>query len=153
MDQVRVVVVGADGTEAAAAALEWAVEQAERTGSVVEAVSAWQWPANYGAPLVPLSDIHLGETAAQVLAEAVAEVSLAHPAVEVRQRVVQGNASKVLVDLSQDAELLVVGSRGHGELVGALIGSVSEHCVAHAKCPVVVVKLAARKQEPAPASQ
>ncbi len=63
--------------------------------------------------------------------------------VPVRQEVARGHAVRALLDCAQDADLLVVGSRGHGGFVGALLGSVSLHCVTHAHCPVVVVRPAA----------
>jgi nucleotide-binding universal stress UspA family protein len=53
--------------------------------------------------------------------------------------VAEGNAARALLDASEDADLLVVGSRGHGGFTGVLVGSVSQQCVNHAKCPVVVV--------------
>lgn len=59
--------------------------------------------------------------------------------VEVTQAVVEGHAAKVLLDLVGETDLLVVGSRGHSELAGTLLGSISQHVVAHAPCPVVVV--------------
>jgi nucleotide-binding universal stress UspA family protein len=58
----------------------------------------------------------------------------------VRARVVEGNAAQVLLDASDGADLLVVGSRGHGGFTEALLGSVSQHCVHHARCPVVVIR-------------
>ncbi len=134
------IVVGVDGSPASRAALEWAVAQAELTGSPVDAVSVWQWPANYGAPLVPLSDYDPGADAARTLSAVVAPFAQAHPAVEIRERVVHGYAAQALVEAAKNASLLVVGSRGHSELVGVLLGSVSEHCVSHAQCAVVVVK-------------
>jgi len=54
--------------------------------------------------------------------------------------VVQGGAGQVLVDAAEGAELLVVGCRGHGGLAEALLGSVSQHCVHHAPCPVVIIR-------------
>ncbi len=140
MDRQSLIVVGVDGSPASRAALEWAVVQAELTGSPVEAVSVWQWPANYGAPLVPVSDYDPGADATRTLSGVVAPVAQAHPAVEIRERVVHGYAAQALVEAAKDASLLVVGSRGHGELVGVLLGSVSEYCVSHAHCAVVVVK-------------
>ena len=59
---------------------------------------------------------------------------------EVRNSTQQGNPAKVLIELSGGADLLVVGSRGHGGFAGMLLGSVSQHLVAHAACPVVVVR-------------
>ena len=57
-----------------------------------------------------------------------------------RARVVEGNAAQVLLDALDGADLLVVGSRGHGGFTEALLGSVSQHCVHHARCPVVVIR-------------
>ncbi len=60
--------------------------------------------------------------------------------VRIRSRVVQGNPAQVLIDAAEGADLLVVGSRGHGGFTGALLGSVGTHCVHHARCPVVVIR-------------
>src|SRR4051794_34629250 len=63
------------------------------------------------------------------------------PAVDVRTSVEEGkNPAKVLIERSKEADLLVVGYRGHGGFVGMLLGSVSQHLVGHAECPVVVVR-------------
>jgi Universal stress protein family len=59
-------------------------------------------------------------------------------AIEVRRSVIEGHAARVLEALSKTADLVVVGSHGHGEFVGMLLGSVSEHCVTHCHCPVLV---------------
>jgi nucleotide-binding universal stress UspA family protein len=61
-------------------------------------------------------------------------------AVPVRARVVQGDPAQVLLDACDGADLLVVGSRGHAGFTEALLGSVSQHCVHHAHCPVVVIR-------------
>ena len=61
------------------------------------------------------------------------------PPILVRPQAKEGNAAEVLIDLSEDAELLVVGSRGHGGFAGLVLGSVGQHVAAHAKCTVVVV--------------
>ena len=80
------------------------------------------------------------ENAAQVTADAIAEVSSEGEPVEIRSVVAEGNPARVLLDASKGAELLVVGSRGHGGFTEALLGSVGQYCVQHATCPVVVIR-------------
>jgi nucleotide-binding universal stress UspA family protein len=133
------IVVGVDGSVSSKAALAWAIRQARLTGSVVEAVIAWEFPVAYGYP-VPVSDVNWEELAGEVVTDAIGEVSSSARGVEIRHKVVEGNAAQVLVDASAGAELLVVGSRGHGGFVEALLGSVGQHCVHHANCPVVVIR-------------
>ncbi len=129
------IVAGVDGSESSKAALAWAVRQAELTGAVVEALTAWELPAVSG--LNPQLYLDYPAAAASMLADVIAEVG--GPAV-VRPRVVAGHAAEVLVNASAEAELLVVGSRGYGGFVGSLLGSVSLHCLRHAHCPVAVIR-------------
>jgi nucleotide-binding universal stress UspA family protein len=68
----------------------------------------------------------------------VGRVADEYPGVAIERRVEEGPAAHVLVDRSAEADLLVVGSRGHGEFSGMLLGSVSQHCAANAHCPVLV---------------
>ena len=58
----------------------------------------------------------------------------------IRSTVVQGHPAQVLDERSDHAELLVLGCRGHGDLTGMILGSVSEYCVVHARCPVLVIR-------------
>jgi nucleotide-binding universal stress UspA family protein len=132
------IVAGVDGSQSSIEALEWAVRQASLTGSVVDAVCAWQYPSSYGL-VVPDEFDYAGE-AAQTLAKAIADVSRQDGTVEIRSRLVERPAGQALTELAEGADLLVVGSRGHGELAGTLLGSVSQHCVHHAPCPVVVIR-------------
>ncbi|WP_090045712.1 universal stress protein [Lentzea fradiae] len=140
-NESRPVVVGVDGSPASLAALRWAVEDAARRGCAVEAVTAWH--ADYGVMIGPLPAEVLADVSPQAMREAaqrVLERSVEGiEGVEVRRILVEGDARDVLAKASRDAELLVVGSRGHGRLLGAILGSVSSHCVHHAGCPVVVV--------------
>jgi nucleotide-binding universal stress UspA family protein len=132
------IVVGVDGSRSSLDALAWAARQAELTGGRLEVVSTWQWPASYGWA-VPTPDDYDPQTALQREIEpGVDAVRAEHPAVAVEIRVIDGHPAPVLVEASKGAELLVVGSRGHGEFVGMLIGSVSEYVAAHAHCPVLV---------------
>ncbi|MFJ9775784.1 universal stress protein [Kitasatospora sp. NPDC101157] len=137
--QERRIVVGVDGSPSSRQALRWAVEQARVTRGVVEAVTAWEYPATYGWS-VPVEPGGLAQAAGHALADTVAEVVGADRPVEIRERVQCGNAAQVLLEAAQEADLLVVGSRGHGGFTGALLGSVGQHCVQHAPCPVVVVR-------------
>ena len=137
------IVVGVDGSESSRAALAWAVRQAALTGATVDAVHAWYIPATYGygygyAMVMPVPDLE--KIAVQVIDKAVAEVADLAPGVEIRALTVEGNPAQALLDAAKDADLLVVGSRGHGGFAQALLGSVSQHCVHHADCPVVVIR-------------
>jgi nucleotide-binding universal stress UspA family protein len=138
----RRIVVGVDGSASSRAALTWAARQARLTGATVEAIIAWQYPATYGytMPTAPEINYNYEQIAADVVADTIAEVCGRGEPVKIISRVVEGNAAQVLLDASAGAELLVVGSRGHGGFVEALLGSVGQHCVHHATCPVVVIR-------------
>jgi nucleotide-binding universal stress UspA family protein len=132
------IVVGVDGSESSLDALSWAARQAVMTSASLEVVTTWQWPSSYGWAVPVPEDFDPEQDVRRTLEATVASVRSAHPEVDVTARVVNGHPAPVLVDASKDAELLVVGSRGHGEFVGMVLGSVSEHCAAHAHCPVLV---------------
>jgi nucleotide-binding universal stress UspA family protein len=139
----RRIVVGVDGSAGSKSALRWAMTQAKLTGAKVEALTSWQdpvmWGYTYGVPALYEAD-DLAASAEKSLGETVAEVAgqLGQP-VDVLTRVVQGHPAEVLIKAATGAGLLVVGSRGHGTFAGIMLGSVSQHCVQHAPCPVVVV--------------
>lgn len=134
------IVVGVDGSIPSKSALTWAITQARLTGATVEAVIAWEFPVSYGYPVPVAPNVNFEETAAEVVASVIAEVADPDEPVTIRSKVVEGNAARVLLDVSAGADLLVVGSRGHGGFVEALMGSVSQHCVHYATCPVVVIR-------------
>jgi len=134
------IVVGVDGSRSSNDAVAWAARQADLTGSTLELVTAWEWPMTYGAPIAFPPDYDPAAGAQKVLDIAAAAVLAAHPGVHVHTAVEEGHAAVVLVSASEGAELLVVGSRGHGEFVGMVLGSVSEHCVSNAHCPVLVLR-------------
>jgi nucleotide-binding universal stress UspA family protein len=133
----HLIVVGMDGSPHAMKALSWAATQARLTGWHLELVAAWEEPAPYGMPLA-LAGVDLEANARELIDKAAADIDL--PADRLHSRVVYGPPARMLVDMSADADLLVVGSRGHGGFAGMLLGSVSSYCVHHAKCPVVVVR-------------
>ena len=134
------IVVGVDGSEGSRHALRWAARQAGFTGAVVEAVIAWQYPVFFGwAPPYP-DGLDFAHYAQQALGEAIEEVFGPERPGWLRARVVEGNAAQVLIEASEGAELLVVGSRGYGAFTDALLGSVSTYCVHHAYGPVTVIR-------------
>jgi nucleotide-binding universal stress UspA family protein len=138
--QERRIVVGVDGSESSARALKWAAEQAQLTGAVLEVVTTWEWPTSYGWGVVIPEGWSPTDDAQKVFDQAVGPVAEAHPGVTIRPMIVEGHPAPVLVEESEGADLLVVGSRGHGEFAGMLLGSVSEHCVTNAHCPVLVFR-------------
>jgi nucleotide-binding universal stress UspA family protein len=125
-------------------ALRWAIRQAGLTGAAVDAVIAWNYPAaagGYGwAPTGMEGGFDFRENAEKVLANAITGTVDPRSDIPVLARAVEGIAAQVLLDASDGADLLVVGSRGHGGFTEALLGSVSQHCVHHAHCPVVVIR-------------
>ncbi|MGA2522398.1 MAG: universal stress protein [Acidimicrobiales bacterium] len=134
------IVVGVDGSEASRRALQWAARQAGYRGAELNVVTTWEFPTTFGwAPPYP-PDFDPEADTRKALEDTVADVLGPSPEIPVRLTVVEGHPAPVLVKKAEGAELLVVGSRGHGAFVGMVIGSVSEHCAAHAPCPVVVVR-------------
>ena len=135
------IVVGVDGSEASDAALGWALEQARRTGDEVQVVHVWHYP-EIGELLTAnpfeLQHDELQAEAEEQLRRAIGRVG-APPDVRIDPVLAMGRAAEVLLRAAGEADLLVVGSRGRGGVTGLLLGSVSQHCVQHAPCPVVVV--------------
>jgi nucleotide-binding universal stress UspA family protein len=135
------VVVGVDGSAESIAALKWAGIYAAATGRRVRAVMAWHYPAAVGPGPVGVAPAVVSDEVRRHMAEALDKtVAEAAVGVEVEKEVGYGHPAQVLVERSADADLLVVGQRGHGAFTGMLVGSVSIHCVTHAHCPVVVVR-------------
>ncbi len=133
------IVVGYDGSPDSVHALEWAGREAEIDGAHLELIATWQWPAGLGWSIIP-NGYNPAENVATTLDAAVANFHVSHPNVTVSVRIVEGSAALTLVDASRRVDLLVVGTRGHRELAGLLIESVSQYCAAHAHCPVVVIR-------------
>jgi nucleotide-binding universal stress UspA family protein len=138
------VVAGVDGSAPSVAALHWAARYAAATGAAVRAVLACHEPTTAGQrPVGALPADVRQETETrlrQVLHDAVVEAFGGQPGGSVETRFCYGHPAEVLIDESKQADLLVVGSRGHGAFTGMLIGSVSIHCVTGAFCPVTVVR-------------
>jgi len=142
------IVVGVDGSAESIKALEWAIDEARQRKTSVRAVHVWQYPPllRTGDPFLgpgfdaqPIEPSVLEELARTRLAEAVAQAT-AEPD-SVQQDVIEGpHPAETLVEAARVAELLVVGSRGHGGFGSLLLGSVSQACAHHARCPVVIVR-------------
>jgi nucleotide-binding universal stress UspA family protein len=139
---VEQIVVGIDGSPSSNGALNWAIRQAQLTGAGLEAVTAWEYSVPFGFVAPYGDDFDPDAEARLVLDRAIEEAVVGSPATEIRRVVAEGNPARMLVAASENASLLVVGSRGHGDLAGLLLGSVSQYCVGHADCPVVVIRRA-----------
>jgi nucleotide-binding universal stress UspA family protein len=138
------IVVGVDGSEESKAALRWAIEEARLRDAAVRAVHAWSvYPALYpGTPIRASDWEEVRADADKFVEDFVAEVAGNPGDVELAAVAVQGDgtAAHGLIEAAEGAELLVVGSRGLGGFTGLLLGSVSQQCVHHAPCPVVIVR-------------
>lgn len=140
-----VIVVGVDHSQGAKEALRFAFEEAKLRQATLRVVHAWRYGyigatgLEGGFQAIGGDIKELGAVAGAALEETLREWIPEPDTVEVEQRVVEGRAAAVLVDESRGADLLVVGSRGHGGFAGLLLGSVSRQCSHHAACPVVIV--------------
>lgn len=138
------IVVGVDGSPSSRTALRWAVRQANLTNGTVDAVMAWEIPIvlqSYAmAPLYGEQDDSLDENARKTIEAVISDEVEPADSQRVRSLVIKGHPAQVLLDIAAGADLLVVGSRGHGEFAEALLGSVSQNCVHHASCPVLIMR-------------
>lgn len=134
----RTIVVGVDGSAPARPALRWAADEAVLRGACLRIVHA-----SPGAPVTSTPPARPGEPEpppAAVIDEAVALVAARHPGLAVRADVLGIPATRALEGASGEADLLVVGARGRGGFAGLLLGSVSRHCIRHARCSVAVLR-------------
>jgi nucleotide-binding universal stress UspA family protein len=135
------IVVGVDGSPESADALRWAAGQARLTGARLHIVYAWAPPVVAAIGLPPLTDWSaLRETADEFPRKFVAEILGDEPGIPIHTETIHGTPAQVLVDASEHAALLVIGSRGLGGLRGMLLGSVGHHCAAHAHCPTLIFR-------------
>jgi nucleotide-binding universal stress UspA family protein len=135
----RVIVVGVDGSQASLAALRWALHEAALRQVDLRVVGVVDIRMQ---PMVPLGDklgTDLMDAMVRQVEDVIDKVKDDASAVDIEQDVRAGHPSSQLIDLSKDAELLVVGRRGHSALAGLIMGSVATQVSAHADCPVVVV--------------
>lgn len=145
MAEIKNIVVGVDGSKSSREALRWAYDEAAHHGATITAVATWHPPtlpttpppaasAPEGYASQPEKDAH------ELLAESISDLKDQQPTVDVTSSVEEGHPAKVLIERSKKADLLVLGSHGHGGFRGMLLGSVSQHVVGHADCPVVIIR-------------
>jgi nucleotide-binding universal stress UspA family protein len=138
----KTIVVGVDGSAHSRAALKWAAAEAADHGAELVVLNVWEHTLLPPAGSVTVSEHYVpdpSQRTADDLVQVIREELGEDPPVRVQPRVKQGRPAKALIDESADADLLVVGERGHGGFVGLVLGSVSQHVAAYAKCPVTVV--------------
>jgi nucleotide-binding universal stress UspA family protein len=131
------VVAGVDGSPGGLRALDFAVAEAGLRGTRVRAVQAWAWPHPTG---FEPADSDREQDALQALQQLVAGRRERHPDVEVVAEVVHGHPVEILNEAAAGADLLVVGTRGHGQLAGMIMGSISQALLHHAPCPLAVIR-------------
>lgn len=130
------VVVGVDGSRASQAALAWAARYASKFQLELEAIMTWHLGTMHGYPLPDVDDVAKSK-AKKALHESIVEVLGEDSGVV--ETVLRRPAALALLKAAESASLLVLGTRGRGAFSGMLLGSVSQHCVQQARCPVVVI--------------
>ena len=132
----RPITAGVDGTEESLAALDWAAREAVRRGLPLRVVHAWRY-----AEALPTADRDTQHGwVSDGVREAVRTVSGRHPELEVGVDVLEGGVAEALTGAAAQSELLVLGSRGHGSVMGFLLGSVGRQVIAETARPVVLVR-------------
>lgn len=132
------IVVGVDGSEISSEAIRFAYQQAARRQIGITAVHAAMTTRQHPSLRVPAEIVD--QIDRLLLAEAMESKRVLFPGIDVRTRLVHGHPAQALIDASEGAELVVVGSRGRGGFAGMLLGSVSQAVLQHAACPVAVVR-------------
>ena len=160
-----VVVVGVDGSEGSAKAGAWAMEEARMRGAVLRVVHAWYFPRRsdgayvqastpaepsglpavntgydeFRSEVIGKSGGEPGDAESSVVVPQIAAVLGPSPDVPLERYVKQGRPTQVILEAAEDADLVVVGSRGRDGFAGLLLGSVSSRVIQHARCPVTGV--------------
>jgi nucleotide-binding universal stress UspA family protein len=153
MDTTYRIIVGIDGSEGSARALDWAADDAARRNragqpTTVQAVTAWSFDPSDEPEGVAIRLPDPRQAAEELLAATVADTLDRHPDAVIAAEVVEGVTSDVLVRASDEADLLVLGSHGHTRMYHAVLGSVAEACIRAATCPVLVIPMARAASHP-----
>jgi nucleotide-binding universal stress UspA family protein len=136
------IIVGVDGSASSLRALQQAAELADALHLPLEAVTTWEYSVRYDpyyAAWSPDAESRPQVDATRILKSAVDDAFQGEPPLALRTRVVRGRAAHVLTEMSRNARMLVLGSRGRGGFAGLLLGSVSAACAAHAQSPVLII--------------
>lgn len=131
------VVVGIDDSQEARAALDWAIDEADLHLGALTIVHAWSYPYGLESPAAA-RDVMRVDAACEL--ERAAERANSRGGASVDSRLVEGTAAEAIIEAADEADLIVVGSRGRGGLRSLLLGSVSSAVICHAPCPTVVVR-------------
>ena len=143
MSTWKTVVVGVDGSPGSRKALTWAATEAAEHGAELVVLNVWEHTLPPPAGSVSVSEHYVPDSSQRTADELVAEIKDVlgnDPPVVVRPSVKQGSPAKVLIEQSKDADLLVVGTRGHGGFRGLVLGSTSQHVAGYANCSVAIVR-------------
>ena len=143
MTDWKTIVVGVDGSPGSRKALTWAAAEAADHDAELVVINVWEHTLLPPAGSVSVSEHYVpdpSQATSEELLRVIKDELGESPPVVVQPRVKQGRAAKVLIEESEGADLLVVGKRGHGGFAGLVLGSVSQHVAAYAKCPVAVVR-------------
>ena len=143
MSEWKTIVVGVDGSPRSRKALTWDAAEAADHGADLVVVNVWEHTLLPPAGSVSVSEHYVpdpSQSTADDLRQIIKEELGEEPPVLVQPHVKQGRPAKVLIEESANADLLVVGKRGHGGFAGLVLGSVSQHVAAYAKCPVAVIR-------------
>jgi nucleotide-binding universal stress UspA family protein len=149
-DDTGRIIVGVDGSDGSRRALAWAADEARLRKWVVVAIHAYTIPplmmapgAVAGFPAAPLTDPglieQLEQAAEKLLAQEIEQVDSDDLTIE--GRVVSGPAADALINAAEEADLVVVGTRGLGGFKELLLGSVSHQVAHYSRSPVVIVPL------------
>jgi len=139
---MKTILVGIDGSEHGEAALAFAAEEAALRGAHLLIVCAWENPMVVSPMGFYPAEMFegLAENARSIAEVAVARVAELQPLGTCEGKAVEGHPAAVLLKEAEQADMIVVGSRGRGGFANLLLGSVTQQVVHHAPCPVIVVR-------------
>jgi nucleotide-binding universal stress UspA family protein len=138
-EEQRRIVVGFDGSDPSIKALDWAIAEAGHAPAVIDVLTAWTFPMVMGyAFTATVSEVE--HIARDLVDQALTHVGECAPDVTVRGEAIDSAAGPALARACEGADMLVVGSRGHGGWHDVLLGSVSAYCARHAPCSVVIIR-------------